>query len=125
MIRTAQRYVIAGLLALVLANVAYSVYLSWKNSKTESQRVEAIRERDEAKEDTNRANARVESTTRALEAAQLELKAARDAIAARESRIEQINREKEAKDARLQNALDANRDWGSTPVPDSVRDALK
>lgn len=120
-----QKYIIAILLVLIAANAGYSIYLNHQRNKEITAREFAEKDTMIARGETAAARSEAESLTKSLELTRAELNAIKQALEVREDRIEQINKEKEASDAKLKRAISNHPDWGSIPVPDSVLDALR
>ena len=125
MIAFIQRYLIAGLAAVILASCAFSGYLWLSRSHVQTKLTAQVQATKDASAQTEVARAQTESTQRALAQTKAELESAREAIKAREENIRNITKAKEASDAKLQKALNGNRDWSDTPLPSGVRDALR
>jgi chromosome segregation ATPase len=123
-ISTIQKYIIGFLLLVIAANAGLSVYYKLQSDKHQAQEASARQETKAAKEETNTVRGEVQTLRKAKELLEAELKAAQDAMSERSTELDRLKSQQEKSNEKLNNALDENRPWSSTPVPDSVRNSF-
>lgn len=112
------KYIYAGLGVVILSLAAFGGYQKWQSDKKDAAVLSAQHERDQYK-------VLVEAKQEELNQTQKQLSAVEAASKVREEELDRLIKQKEKSDALLQKALDSNRDWADTRIPDSVREALK
>ncbi len=107
-----------GITALILAlALGAAAVQTHRLSKAENRAVEATKKAEEYQ-------GSLESLQRAVAAQAKSDQAARESLANRAKRAEELAAKTKKENHALQEALRASPDWASEPVPDSVRNAI-
>lgn len=108
-----------GITALILAlALGTSAVQTYRLSKAENRAVEATKKAEEYQ-------GSLESLQRAVEAQAKSDRAARESLANRAKRAEELAAKTKKENHALQEALNASPDWAREPVPDGVRNAIR
>lgn len=105
----------AVILALAIGGAAVQTH---RLSKAENRAVEAAKLAEGYR-------GSLESLERAVAAQAKSEKAAREALVNRAKRAEQLASKAQKENHALKEALEANRDWATEPIPHGVRDAIR
>ncbi len=105
----------AVILALALGTSAVQTY---RLSKAENRAVAATKKAEEAQ-------GSLESLERAVAAQAKSDKAARESLANRAKRAEELAAKTKKENHALQEALAASPDWAGQPIPDGVRNSIR
>ena len=104
----------AVILALAIGGAAVQTH---RLSKAENRAVEATKKAEEAQ-------GSLESLERAVAAQAKSDKAARESLENRAKRAEQLASNTQKEKHALKEALEANRDWATEPIPAGVRESI-
>lgn len=108
-----------GITALILAlALGTSAVQTYRLSKAENRAVEATKKAEEYQ-------GSLESLQRAVAAQAKSDQAARESLANRAKRAEELAAKTKKENHALQEALNASPDWAREPVPDGVRNAIR
>ena len=111
--------ILYGITALILAlALGTSAVQTYRLSKAENRAVEATKKADEAQ-------GSLESLERAVAAQAKSDKAARESLANRAKRAEELAAKTKKENHALQEALAGSPDWTREPIPNSVRNAIR
>ena len=111
--------ILYGITALILAlAIGTSAVQTYRLSKAENRAVAATKKAEEAQ-------GSLESLERAVAAQAKSDKAARESLANRAKRAEELAAKTKKENHALQEALAASPDWAREPIPGSVLDAIR
>ncbi len=111
--------ILYGITALILAlALGTSAVQTYRLSKAENRAVAATKKAEEAQ-------GSLESLERAVAAQAKSDKAARESLANRAKRAEELAAKTKKENHALQEALAASPDWAGQPIPDGVRNSIR
>lgn len=124
-ISTIQKYVIGGLILIIIGNAGLSVYYKHQRDKHIVIAQDARKQTQEYSSALDRTKRNLEDSIANNDLLLKEMKIVKDTMQVREDEIKLLNKEKDVTNAKLRNAIKNNPDWSNAPVPDSVQDALR